>query len=88
MLHKVIKVDIPTDVFTALNETEVEIENDLKLFSAIRYYQMGKLTIGKAAILVGISRYEFERILADNHIPISNLEIEDIEGDIQRLGKI
>ena len=58
------------------------------IFTAIRYFQDKKLTLGKAATMVGLSRYEFENILAENNIPISNLDIEDVEGDIKRLGAI
>ena len=49
---------------------------------------MKKLTLGKAARFIGISKYEFEKILSQNRIPISNLDIEDIENDIRKLEKI
>ena len=85
---KVLKLNIPSDVFIALNETETQLLNDMKLFTAIWFFQMKKLTLGKAARFIGISKYEFEKILSQNRIPISNLDIEDIENDIRKLEKI
>lgn len=46
---------------------------------------MGKLTIGKAAGLAGVTRFEFETFLSTRRIPISNLTYEDIEQDIETL---
>lgn len=88
MLNKILKLNIPSDVFITLNESENELANNIKLFIAIKFYQLAKLTIGQAARLSGLTRYEFEKILAKNKIPISNLTIEDVEKDIKTLEKI
>jgi len=82
---KKIEIDIPSDLSLAVNESEQEIKEHLKLALAFMLYQQEKLTIGKAAQLAGLSRYEFERALAKNKIPISNLSLDDIETDIQKL---
>ena len=50
----------------------------MKLFTAIRFYQMKKLTLGKAAKLAEMTRFEFETMLSEFHIPISTLDFEDI----------
>ena len=57
----------------------------MKLAIAIRLYIKEKLTLGKAAELAGLSRYEFEESLTDNGIPISNLTFEDILKDIKKI---
>ena len=83
--QRVIKMEIPADILIALNESETEFMQDMKFFTAVRFYQLKKLTLGKAAQLSGLSRYEFEQKLAGYGIPISNLDIEDIEEDIESL---
>lgn len=88
MAEKTLKINIPSEIFVALNETENEVINDMKLFTAIRYYQLNKLTIGKAAELAGLSRYGFECILSANSIPISNLDENDINKDMEKLGRL
>ena len=79
-----ISIDFPSDIFLALNETESEIKQHIKLLMAVRFYKLGKLTIGKAAQLAGLSRLQFETILSENEIPISNLTIEDVTADIEK----
>ncbi len=80
-----IKIDLPSDILLTLNETEHELKQNIKISLAMRLYSQGKLTIGKAAQISGMSRYEFENILAENNIPISNLTIEDVINDSQKL---
>ncbi len=51
----------------------------------MRLYRMEKLTIGKAAQLSGLPRLEFEALLSENQIPISNLSLKDVLEDIKKL---
>lgn len=85
MQVKKIELEIPSDLSLAVNASEQEIKDHLKLALAFMLYQQEKLTLGKAAQLAGLSRYEFELALSKNKIPISNLSIDDIESDIQKL---
>jgi len=85
MNTQTISIDFPSDIFLALNETEGEIKQRIKISLAIRLYKLQKLTIGKAAQVAGLSRLQFETILSENEIPISNLTIEDVISDIEKL---
>lgn len=78
-------LDIPSDLTLTLNESEEDLKKQIKLLLAIMLYQEQKLTIGKAAQLAGLSRYEFESALSKLKIPISNLTFEDILNDIGKL---
>ncbi len=80
-----ISVKLPSDIFLTLNETEEELKQNIKISLAIRLYLLKKLTIGKAAQISGLSRYEFENLLATQNIPISNLTVEDVLKDSQKL---
>ncbi len=83
--HKIISIEFPADILLALNANEAELKNNIKISLAIRLYQHQKLTIGKAAQLAGLSRLNFELLLAENHVPISNLDIDDINSDSRKL---
>ncbi len=83
--QRIIQVELPSDILLALNEDELGLKKDIKLSYAIRLYQLQKLTIGKAAQLAGLSRFEFENKLSDNQIPISNLNYEDVLDDSKKL---
>lgn len=85
MNTQTITVDFPSDILLTLNENENELKQDIKLSLAIRLYRLQKLTIGKAAQIAGMSRFNFETVLSDNDVPISNLTIDDVLNDIQKL---
>ncbi len=38
-MHK-ISIDFPSDIFLALNETESEIKQHIKLLMAVRFYKL------------------------------------------------
>lgn len=48
-------------------------------------FQEGKLTIGKAIQLSGLTRFEFEKALAKNNIPIFGLDSDQILSDVEKL---
>ncbi|MFZ4547906.1 MAG: UPF0175 family protein [Bacteroidales bacterium] len=85
MNTQTLTIDFPSDILLALNSTEDELKQDVKTSLAIRLYRLQKLTIGKAAQLSGLSRFEFETLLSENEIPISNITISDVLADIQKL---
>lgn len=85
MNTQTISIDIPADILLALNETEAELKQRIKTSLAIRLYVLQKLTIGKAAQLSGLSRFEFETLLSENEISISNLTIKDVMDDRKKL---
>jgi len=85
MKTQTISIDLPSDILIALNETEAELKKRIKTSLAMRLYKLQKLTIGKAAQLSGPSRFEFETLLSENEIPISNLTISDVMDDYEKL---
>ena len=80
-----ITIDFPLDILLPLNKNENELRQDIKFALAIRLYRLQKLTIGKAAQIAGLSQLDFETMLSENEVPISNLTIEDVMNDGQKL---
>ncbi|MCO6490837.1 MAG: UPF0175 family protein [Phaeodactylibacter sp.] len=76
---------MPSDILLTLNESEKELKKRIKLSLAVQLYVQQKVTIGKAAQIAEMSRFQFETALSENGIPISNLGVEDVMGDIQKL---
>jgi predicted HTH domain antitoxin len=85
MNTQTISIEFPSDILLALNETEAELKQSIKTSLAMRLYKLQKITIGKAAQLSGLTRFEFETLLSENEIPISNLTISDVMADCQKL---
>jgi predicted HTH domain antitoxin len=85
MKSQQIILDFPSDILLTLNENEKELKHEIKVSLAMRMFQLQKLTLGKAAQLCGLSRFEFETLLSENRIPISNLSFEDVLEDSKKL---
>jgi predicted HTH domain antitoxin len=88
MKNITIQVDIPSDMLVALNESEKELKSHFQTATAMMLFQEGKLTIGKAIQLSGLTRFEFEKALAKNNIPVSVLDEDIIWSDIEKLRDI
>jgi len=85
MKNITIPVDIPSDLLVALNESEQELKSHFQTATAMMLFQEGKLTIGKAIQLSGLTRFEFEKSLAKNKIPVSKLDLDQIMSDAEKL---
>ena len=85
MTLQTINVDLPSDILLTLNESEVELKKRIKLSLAIQLYTHQKITIGKAAQIADMSKFQFETLLSEYQISISNLDIEDVLDDIGKL---
>ncbi len=85
MALQTINIDLPADILLTLNESEKELKNRLKFSLALHLYIQQKITIGKAAQIAEMSRFQFESALSENNIPISTLGLEDVMNDIQKL---
>ena len=75
-------------MLVALNESEKELKSHFQTATAMMLFKEGKLTIGKAIQLSGLTRYEFEKALAKNKIPVSLLDENIIKSDIEKLSQI
>lgn len=88
MKNITIPVNISPDIMIALNETEQELKIHFQAGIAIILFQEAKLTFGKAVQLSGLSRFEFEKMLAKNNIPVSNQSIDQVMSDLDKLSDL
>ena len=72
---KTIQLNIPDTV--DLNDREA------KILLASRLYEKGKLTLGQAAEMVGLSKRAFMEILGDYDVSIFNYPLSELENDIK-----
>jgi predicted HTH domain antitoxin len=59
-------------------------EKDTKRFLAAKMYESGKLSLGQAAELAGLSKVAFSEILADYDVSLINYPPSDIIKDAAR----
>ncbi|MEM6802435.1 MAG: UPF0175 family protein [Bacteroidota bacterium] len=79
-LLTLISITIPESYLTAAGMTE----KDLKLEITIIFYQRKDISVGKAAQLAGISRYDFQQEMKIRQIPV-NYDVAELMEDVKTL---
>jgi predicted HTH domain antitoxin len=72
-------IDVPETVLLAEKADEASFGRELKVLAAVKLYELGRLTSGRAAELAGMSRVEF----------LSNLgryKVFPLEAELRDLG--
>lgn len=76
-----VTISIPDDLGELLAGTVEQLEMRVQSDLAVQYYQQGLVSIGRAAEMSGLRRWEFEQVLAERQIP-RNYSIEDLQADL------
>ena len=79
---------IPSDVPTLLKMSETDFAREAQVLLAVKLFELGKLTSGKAAELAGMPRATFLFTLARYHVAAINLQAEEIEHEVESAKRI
>ena len=83
----VTSVEIPKDLALLLKTREKDLPKKVKEILAVELYKEKIISIGKAAEIAGLSKWEMFEILAMKKIPLQYYP-EDLEEDIKTLRKL
>lgn len=82
-MKRVVQIELPDEVLIALKETPEGLAKEIRMLAAVKFYQMGKLSSGRAAELAGISRVSFLQSLSRYKVPIFELTSEELKEDLK-----
>jgi len=82
-----ISVKVPKDLVRILKVKDEEVPKLVRLYLAIELYREGKVSLGKAAEIAGVTKWEMMEILASRNVPIQ-YNVKDLEKDIKTLEEI
>lgn len=75
-------LEIPEEILVSLKESPQEFSRDILMLAAVKLYELGKLSSGRAAQLAGISRISFLQSLSRYNVPIFDVTEEELEKDM------
>jgi len=76
-------ISYPNELLVSLKETEEGLAYQICSAAAVKLYETGKLSLGKAAKLAGMGRIEFLRVLGQYKVSAFQLSDEELKEDIQ-----
>ena len=82
-----IVIEIPKDILRSMKVPEKELPDRLKIELALRLYQSGVLTFGKARSLAGMTKWDFQSLLGKEGIH-RRYDVQDLEKDLSTLERL
>lgn len=78
-----LKIKYPSGFEHAVHMTKEEIEQHIRLMAALKMFELGKISSGKAAELAGMSRTEFLEACGRYRVSIFNYPDGEVETEIK-----
>jgi len=78
-----VKLEIPEEVLISLKETPETIAREMQILAAVKLFELGKLSSGRAAQLAGMPRVQFLLLLGKYQVSPFSLTTEELERDVQ-----
>ncbi len=74
----------PSGFELAVRMTKEEIECHIRLMAALKMFELGKVSSGKAAQLAGMSRVEFLETCGRYRVSVFNYSAQELEQEIRK----
>ena len=81
-----VQFDLPEDVFSALRSTPDVFVDELRLAAAVKWFESGRISQGKAAEVAGVSRQAFHDALARFGVSAFQISADDLRDELESLG--
>jgi len=81
MQENILTIRYSDDVLLSLKESKEEFEEEARYLLALKLYELGKISSGKAAKIAGLSRVAFFMKLGRYKVSPFQMELEEILGE-------
>jgi len=78
---KAISIELPEEIIELFSEAELEAS--LRKWAVLELVRAGKLSSGKAAEILGMTRWEFMDLMSDYDIPMADFSEEELEEQLR-----
>ena len=76
-MERLISVTYPESLANSLKLADKEFENEIKIISLIKLYELGKISSGTASKILGINRVDFIEKIGEYQVSIFNFHDEN-----------
>lgn len=77
-----ITIECPESVLRSLHQTRERFAEGIRLLAAVKLYELGRLSSGRAAELAGIPRLAFLHKLAEHDVPLYAESPAELSADL------
>lgn len=78
----IVQIEIPEEVLISLKETSETLSQEISMLAAVKLFELGKLSSGRAAQLAQISRVEFLNLLGRYQVSPFVGSLGELEQDV------
>lgn len=82
-MHK-LTIELPEDAFSILRTSPQDFVQELRLAAAVKWYELGRISQGKAAELAGLGRASFLDALARYEVSPFQVTPAELEAELER----
>ncbi len=79
-----LKIKYPSGFERAVHLSKAEMEQHIRLMAALKMFELGKVSSGKAAELAGMSRVEFLETCGRYRVSVFNYPPEELKKEIKK----
>lgn len=82
-MNQTLTIEYPQELPDVLNMSREDFEREAKLSLAVKLYETGKISSGKAAVIAGLDRVAFLLNLQKYDVSVFNYGLESLDDEIK-----